>query len=254
MDKNLQELSDFLKKLEENFLSKHIANQVAVEDEYDLDVRAYCVLAHAAFEQFFEELSQYAAENIMAQWDSGLPMSKSTTLSLISLAVHSGGTNFSIVNDEKSPQEAPLHQISKILRSNKDSVINKLKDNHGASLKYLRALFLPLGIAVDLGPFAESGLNRIASNRGTYAHRRTATQTHGPRTYKALNPEDAVNAVADSLKFCKDLTLEIPRSPTRDAYTAEGLLLSSTRAAFARAIRDLAKAKTASEPAVKKPA
>lgn len=252
MNENLNHLKGFLDDLKGRYLSGHLASTDVDPSIWDFDVRAYCVFAHAAFEQFFEELAAYAVTRIMEQWTSGLLISKVTATSLIAIALYAGERKIKVITDEKDPQDSPLAQISDLLRNNAKELVTRLADNHGASLKYLRTLFIPLGIPVEPGPNASSGLSLLARSRGAYAHKRTPQHLEFA-TYKPMEPKDALNATDDCFEFCRELANAIPASPPATAYTAEGFLRSARLAEVARAVRKIEERRRADRPAARLP-
>jgi len=261
MKKNLHEVVEFVGELGVKYLAKHLAeheNHGADEvkevdpETYDLDVRAYCVFVHAAIEQYFEELADFVLASLLKQWDSGLPMSRSSVVSLISIIISDGVPKLKIEDDESLEQPKPLHHVRELLENSRKTLTKKFRDNHGASLKYLRGLFAPLGMAIDPSPNAESALSRLASSRGAFAHRRTM-QRAGHYTYKPISPADAQKAATDCLELCHELLAQIPTSLTQDFYTAEGLHLSAYRAKLANVVKSLADQKLRTEPAKRLP-
>jgi hypothetical protein len=261
MQENLRELAKYFDELRSKYLDHHIkaqetadsgAGQAPSAESYDLDVRAYCVFVHAAIEQFFEELADYVLASILVQWRSGLPMSRASIVSLISLIAHDGISKLPIEDDEKLNQVKPLHYISDLIINAESKLKRKFQDNHGASLKYLRALFSPLGMSIDPNPNAESGLSRLASSRGAFAHRRTMPRA-GYYVYKPISPSDALVAATDCLLFCKELSTQVPKSAEIDAYKAESLYLSAHRANLASVIREVADKKRKTEPSKRLP-
>jgi hypothetical protein len=245
MQKQIDELSSFLEELKDRYLAEHLASTDELSiDSYDLDVRAYCVFAHAGIEQFFEELAEHALEDLISQWERGAPMSRKTVVSLISIATSQGVTRMHIEDDENVDQMRPLHYASNLLRANKKTLLQNIHKNHGASLKYLRNLFAPLGIDVNPDANADSALKRLANSRGAFAHRRTTSKKPGHHVYKPINPTDALAAARDCLKFCKELTQSLPTSKDEKFYAANGLVRSTELLRLHYCMRAISKSKT----------
>ena len=55
-EKSLIELKEDIQKLEETFIHQFIKNRTPRQD-YEHNVKAYCVLCHAALEEFFESIA-----------------------------------------------------------------------------------------------------------------------------------------------------------------------------------------------------
>ncbi len=70
-------------------------------------------------------------------------------------------------------------------------------NNHGISLKYLRNLLIPVAINIKEDVKLKGSLQKLASERGEYAHRRLIKTV--------LAPEDARDYVTDCLEFCEDV-------------------------------------------------
>jgi hypothetical protein len=191
-----------LQKLEQQFLAKHLAAPTSTPADYDLDVRSFCVLAHAALEQFFEDVaSQYAAQ-VHQTWLSGTHISKEVVTAIICLAQFPKPFALDVEADEAQPQMPIYHQVSEKLRESTQRYQLSVDENHGISLRYLRTLFSPIGLHVDPGPDAESALTQLAKNRGAYAHRRSAPAN--PRfAITATSPEDVKKCAESCLKFCR---------------------------------------------------
>ena len=240
MEDKFSELSEFIEGLKIRYLSVHLDPRKRHRKlNYDLDVRAFCLFSHAAIEQYFEELAEHTLDVLMRQWNSGYPMSKTAVISLMSLLMSESLPKIAIEDDESKPQVKPLHMVSQILRERVKAFPKKISDNHGASLKYLRAMFAPLGIDIDPGPSADSALSKLASSRGAYAHRRTPAKS-GFHVYKPMSPKDALTAAMDCLQYCKLLLAEVPVSPPKDSYSAEGMYLSAHRAKVANVLKEIA--------------
>src|ERR1700739_250967 len=54
LDKLYKDAESYILSLEDAFLKKHLSNPLAAPADYDLDVKSYCILCHAAFEDFTE--------------------------------------------------------------------------------------------------------------------------------------------------------------------------------------------------------
>ena len=131
-----------------------------------------------------------------------------------------GAGNFLYLEaDESKGQEPPIHQLSKALRERVTSLRNAIDDNHGISLKFLRNMFGPLGINIQLDPDTQSGLTLIARNRGTFAHRRTP-KTNGKFAHKPVSASDIVKYVKLVLKYCEQFETDIG-----DTFTDKSFLL-----------------------------
>lgn len=166
----------------------------------DFETRSFSVLAHAAFEQFFEDVAVNFGANLLNHWQTGKLMDREL-IACIGCIVASAGNFLVIETDESKVQEAPVHQFSKIFRKQIIHFRNAIDDNNGASLKYLRKMFGSLGLNIDPDPSTQSALALIARNRGTFAHRRIP-QIVGKFAHKPITASDILKHVALVGEFC----------------------------------------------------
>jgi len=160
-------------------------------------------------------LAEYAMKTILNQWldPNAKTFSKMQVLSLLCLIGSTDKWKIDVISDEAKPQHKPLHQVASHLQEQEKKFLLALGDNNGASLKYLRALFTPLGIAIEIDPAESSALDRLARSRGFAAHRRTSP-TAGRYMYKAVGPEDALKDVEACVAYCGKLLNELPAPPS----------------------------------------
>lgn len=197
-------LSQYLADLERKYLP--VANR-ETGDAVDFETKAYSVLAHAAFEQFFEDVAVDFGERLLNHWQSNKLMDREL-ITCIGCIVSGDGNFLCLETDESKRQEAPIHQLSKTLRKRVTLLRNAIDDNNGISLKFLRNMFAPLGINIDLDPDTQSGLTLIARNRGTFAHRRTP-KTSGKFAHKPVSASDIVQYVTLVMKYCEQFESKI---------------------------------------------
>lgn len=201
-----QELLDALEAEVSALEGKFLAQWVPVQPEhtpaeFQHDVKAYCVLAHAAFEEFVESISTLAATEARNAW-----LARKAYMGTLALLL---AYNFklSVVDKENESQERFFDQIRKGLDECIEKHSNALENNHGFSLKYLRSILTPVGIDVPEDPNWQSSLSELAEARGSYAHK-IATGAMFGRARKAqrpMTPEKARTAVLDCLELCKEV-------------------------------------------------
>lgn len=168
---NKWELARKLEALSDRFLEPHLAKADLTTDEED-DIRAFCVLSHAALEEYIETFASDYRERLLNRWTTGIGLRKLAVVSLISFVVSQGKT-FKIENesDEKNSQTAPIHQIRTRLAESQTAHANLVDSNHGASKSYIRGLLVPLGFGDVSDHTVMDAISKLANNRGSYAHR-----------------------------------------------------------------------------------
>ena len=215
MEIHSSSLAEYLTDLETKYLPVANRNAGIVGD---FETKSYSVLAHAAFEQFFEDVALDFGHRLHSHWQSGKMMDRQL-IACIGCIVSGEGNFLYLEADESKGQESPIHQLSKALRKRVSSLRNAIDDNHGISLKFLRNMFGPLGINIQLDPDTQSGLTLIARNRGTFAHRRTP-KLNGKFAHKPVAASDIVKYVKLVLTYCEKFESEIA-----GMFTDKGVLL-----------------------------
>lgn len=197
-----QELKTEIDALEERFLKDWLPAQPEhTPNDYQHDVKAYCVLAHAAFEEYAEEISLVALKTAEDAWTSK-EFSK-TTISLLLFY----SAKLEVTEEEDEPQERIFDLIRKGIGECKAKHSNALSNNHGFSLKYLRKIFTPVGVDIpDTVKLMES-LRELAEARGSYAHSQAKQAMYGQwkRANRPMEPEKAKVAVSDCIELCEHL-------------------------------------------------
>lgn len=198
----LNELKVEIKKLKDKFLLPWLPAKPEDEPEqFEHDVKAYCVLTHAIFEEFVEELSLIAMEDAIDAWKKKLP-----TKGTISLLCAYGAC-LSIPEKDDDEQEELFTQIRKELDETKTKHSNVLSNNHGFSLKYLRKILTPVGLDIPTDIVLLESLKNLADARGSFAHTQAQKAQYGKwkQAKKPMTPEQADTAVNDCIDLCEKL-------------------------------------------------
>lgn len=189
--------------LGKRFLAKWIpASPEHMPSEYEHDLKAYCVLSHAAMEDYAEQLSMAGMQTIRTDASIGR-----TSRGLVSLYA-SYGFAISPVDDDNKSQL----RLADLLRVGLEEAVrrhgNTVEDNHGFSAKYLRKLLLPIGVDLPEDARLLTALATLSEARGSFAHRSAKQAMFGKikRAQKHLSPEDAAAAVADCMDLCDELS------------------------------------------------
>ena len=154
-------LQDYLLDIEIKYICP-LEKKLLLDKADELDLRSYCVLSHAAFEEFAENMSLKVLDEITKNFAN----TKQISVGLIML-LHIKG----------SPED--IDKIDLLY----DYILEKLKDikssfskeiatnNHGVSLKYLKRMFIPIGIDIPNNSRLISSLDQLAKYRGDFAHK-----------------------------------------------------------------------------------
>lgn len=202
----LQELEDDLKSeiaaLEERFLAPWMPAQPTHRPEdFHHDVKAYCVLAHAAFEEFVEEISLIALTAAKAAWQS-----KKFSVGTVALLL-SYGEMVALAEDEDIDQKRVFDQVRNCIDACVTKHSNALANNHGFSIRYLRSILTPVGVDIPEDVRLLTSLSELAAARGSYAHSQSKLARYGQwkRADRPMAPEKAKGAVSDCLELCQQL-------------------------------------------------
>lgn len=175
------------------FIDPH-KNPLEKPEDYNLDVHSFCILCHAAFEEFLEDICIYSITTIEDEFNS-LPRRFSyATLCLL----HFDEQNLSLNDEKKWTGLLNDYLDNRIKERKKELSIYATQENHGIDIKYLRKLLVPVGIDVPQSPTELNSLMTLKNVRGAYAHSYA-------RNKKTIAPEDAQNTVFDVLSMVKRL-------------------------------------------------
>jgi hypothetical protein len=194
-------LSEYLTKIEAKFLTLHIADPLSGPDAYDLDVKSYCVLCHAAFEEFIEK----TVLNVMSQSIEIYSQEQKISKPIISLMHFKGKHNDYIEENSKISSSNDIESFFEYTRKKlvdiKSAFSKEINDNHGVSLKYLRKLLIPVAIDIPKDPNWSNSLEQLTNARGAYAHKFLEQN----RIKQSIAPEDAKRYVQDCLDLCEEI-------------------------------------------------
>lgn len=185
INESLDKLEIYLLELEDKYIDIH-TDPLENPEAYKLDVKSFCVLSHAAFEEFVENICLYTLNEIEDKFKNTQRISYSTLCLL-----HFNGNNKTIDNESWNDDERIYDYLLTQIRNIKsDFSTYIMNQNHGVGLKYLKRLLVPLGLYVPLDIRFSSALENLTQSRGGYAH-----ASH--RYIRSLSPEDAKTYVRD---------------------------------------------------------
>jgi hypothetical protein len=193
IDVRFGELSGYVEELAEKFVNRFLpADPATSPDAYALDVRAYCMLAHAAFEEFIEAVASEVVERVANGW---LLHRTVSDVLLTLLSWH--GSTLKIDENEGSVETKNFDYLRPLINAAKAAFSNEIHNNHGISIIHLRNLLTPIAIDIKQDAGLLNSLKQLAEGRGLYAH-------HG-KVKSVLAPEYAKNYVEDCLSLCDDI-------------------------------------------------
>lgn len=184
-------LRRFTKELEKRYLVPHIENASfgTPTRAEELDVAAFAVLAHGAFENFVEGLSLWILERVQENW-LAMKVSRSTASLMLN-------TQFPLDYDAATP--TVFNVIRKAIDQAKATHSFVVEKNNGIALKHLRALLMPLGVDVPSDSLLTGSLDTLVKIRHEWAHQYRFTA----RTIKSA--ADTQKTVADCLQLAEQL-------------------------------------------------
>lgn len=187
-------LQDYLLDIEIKYICP-LEKKLLLDKADELDLRSYCVLSHAAFEEFAENMSLKVLDEITKNFANN----KQISVGLIML-LHIKG----------SPED--IDKIDLLY----DYILEKLKDikssfskeiatnNHGVSLKYLKRMFIPIGIDIPNNSRLISSLDQLAKYRGDFAHKFSS------KKIKTIpSPLDLVSYVSDITEMMGEIVRRV---------------------------------------------
>lgn len=185
LDDKYSNLLNYIEEVNKRYLLPHLSNPLAQPTDYEMDIRSFCVLCHAAFEDFIEELALY---QLILSIDRFINERK-ICLPLLHL-LHFKGECLNL----DSIDDGNYDYIRKRLLDIKASFSKDIHSNHGIALKYLKQLFIPIGIDIPQESRYLLSLDNLVNARGSYAHK---YRTNGLRV--SVSPEDVANYIYDVL-------------------------------------------------------
>ncbi len=212
IDLLVQDLRDHIAKLKTKFLTPFLPPDPAHRpEEYEHDVKAACVLAHAALEEFVERISMHVMSTSLQQWEH----ERKATDPLLALCLKHGVT-LAIEDDEEKIQKTCFDLLRDAIGEAKKRHSKSIQDNHGFSLKYLRAALTPVFINPPSNIRLTESLKTLTAARGSFAHSvaknaefRIASKAG--RASTPLSPEDAGKAIDDCVTLCEEIAASASR-------------------------------------------
>ncbi|QMI06350.1 MULTISPECIES: HEPN domain-containing protein [Enterobacteriaceae] len=200
------DLSKTKDDLERKFLAPYFNDPLVEPETFKLDVKSYCVLLHAAIEDFIEGvvLSVYKASHDLFLEDGVITIPFMYSLHLSGVLER----RLSEIADDdveisKGEVLYPVSPIEYFLNSNytcEPFIHSMLTSNHGISRKYIKKIVMVLGIHVDFSDVMYSDWKSIAEYRGAYAHS-DISYIDKTKAKKPLSPEKCRDAGNSAISF-----------------------------------------------------
>lgn len=209
------ELQSEIEKLSEKFINNWLpADPIEhTPDKFQYDVKSFCILAHAAFEEYIEKISVELSSKIKAEW-----LQKKISRSALCLVMTYDKCEIVIEQDEDKDQTRVFDQIRLNFANAVTEHSKAIFNNHGFSKKYLRTLLTPVGIDVPDDIKLMNSLSDLANARGSFAHSRS-NDAIVSKINRPLVPEDAAKIVNDCFELCmqikKAAQLELGMKPSK---------------------------------------
>ena len=239
---NIIELKQYSYRLYLTLLKEHVKTKTLIPSSQEEDcVKAFCVLTHAALEEYFEKLTLKTVNNAYKKYKTkqfieNIPTTQneidnlnilisqliktlvlSSTYSIYSrnnsdalkghklklekvTEIYKNGNNLTIQDVSELTKKTDTY-TKEVLKETIKFFDKYVDNNHGASLKYILKLLIPVGIDIPETLLLNS-LQRLADYRGSYAH------TQGKLT-QIISASDIVVYLIDTIKLCVSIEKSI---------------------------------------------
>ncbi|HEH9440766.1 TPA: hypothetical protein SIA39_002791 [Aeromonas sobria] len=199
-------LSDTKKDLDDKFLKPHLNNPTAVLEDFKFDVKSYCVLLHAAIEDFIEGVALsifrascdiYLKEGVITiPFMYALHMSGALEKRITEIAEDDVDQKNGEIAHPVSPSIFFMNQI----KSAELHIQDLLGKNHGISRKYLKKILMALGVHIEFTDINYSHWKSISEYRGAYAHS-DISYIDVTKAKKPLAPEKSLEIGNAAIEF-----------------------------------------------------
>lgn len=190
-------LKDRLNLLENKYISPH-TDPLELPSNFELDVESYCVLCHAAFEEFVEDVCVYLLDELEDKYKTTGRFSFATLCLL-----HFDSQQSSL--DEHWDETKNMHDyfVERIHKRKDELSTYARMDNHGVGIKYMKKLLLPVGIDLPHDASKLNSLSNLVGMRGGYAHAYSSIRLK--RVQRPTDPSEAKHWVDDVLEIMENV-------------------------------------------------
>jgi hypothetical protein len=222
-------LKPYLAELPKGIIQSTIEYSFSETDEtkYQIDVEAYVVLSHAAFEHYFEEIAKETVKQSVEMWNTTKKVND-TLLLLVSYMLSSGGESEEMeqneeLKDNNKPKQnasnkldlryigknrkldeiiASNYHIDLLIANAENYFYNKIITNNGIEYKYLMKILIP--VALDILEDSKAAIINLKTYRGRAAHK-TSIISESSILKDIPSPLDIFQNEKYITKFCKEL-------------------------------------------------
>lgn len=194
-------LIDNSHRLKSKFIDDFLINgQTLHPEDFDFEVRSFCVLFHASLEGYVEGVAHHVYRDAVEK-------SHNHELSKAMLALLMNTKELKLEINEDTEFELFFARLNRLLRDQGNKYISQLlKDNHGVGKKYLKNILMRLGVDIHDGWAEFDALDKLVSARGEFAHW-NVNYVQGKRRPKPVTPESAEEYYIDCLKLAEKILL-----------------------------------------------
>jgi hypothetical protein len=194
----LRRLEAFFEEVEARYLKPHVSSNTFDPPSRgeQLDVAAFVVLIHGAFENFIEGLTIWMASRIESNWIKRRRVSRSTAALLFHAKCNV---------DYESDARTAFDMLRGALASAQVERSAAVKANNGTATAHLRSLLVPLGVDIPNDPVLVASLEALVAMRHEWAHQ----YRFGVRTPRGAR--DVKQTADDCLGLARQLAANIGR-------------------------------------------
>ena len=189
--RELAALKRFVSEVEIRYLGVYLAappTLAAPTRNEELDVAAFTVLAHGAFENYVEGVAVWALGKYTGNWIKRRRAGKGTAALLLTSAK---------AYDPSTDSNSVFDVIRLAIDSATTSHSKVIQQNNGTALQHLRSLLIPLGIDVPDDPLLSPSLAKLVKLRHEWAHQ----SRFGAR--QLITARAAADAAGDCVKIAE---------------------------------------------------
>jgi hypothetical protein len=168
--------------------------------DWEIPSKAYCILAHAAFEEFVELVSLRVLSKAEELWKNHAILTRPivTVISFHKIKIVT-------LNEANGDTQKIFDQIRHALKEAIRHHSKLIENNHGFNIEYLREILCPAAIDVEAEVRHTASIKGLCTARGTFAHKsaKDAGYKITESEEKKLTPDSASDLVGDCLDFCR---------------------------------------------------
>ena len=191
-------LNNYLRRLYDKFIEPH-RDKFEGPEEYDLDLKSYCTLTHAAFEEFIENICTYLATEMIDNMNTTGRISW-CTLCFFSFQIDKLSLNEKDFVPSGKTDDVLFQKLRTKANEGYKHFLDEIKNNHGINIKYLLHLLPAVGLNLPDNSLKVNSLKKLADSRGEYAHHYSIADVT-----KIISLDDAKGYVDDVKEIVEEL-------------------------------------------------